>query len=148
MYRRTYTERQQDEKFGDLEEQRLKPILESYFDRKLYCTDKFDQFDFHCPHQHVWLELKSMRHTSNKFYSTMIGYNKIQSASIKMRRGCRVFFIFNFVDCIKYIEVKDILLHLDQWKKNFNNKPYLYIPIKYLEDLREGESVFIPKLKF
>ena len=147
MHRRTYTERQADEKFGDLEEQRLKPILESYFGRKLYCTDKFATFDFHCPQQYVWIELKSMRHTSNKFLSTMIGYNKIKSAAIKLRRGCRVFFIFNFADSVKYIEVKDILIYLSQWKKIFNNKPYIYIPIKYLEDLREGDALYIPKLK-
>ena len=66
--------------FGEKEEQRLKPVLSSYFDRKLYSTDKYSIFDFHCGKKFIYIELKSLRHTSNKYSTTMIGYNKIEEA--------------------------------------------------------------------
>ena len=132
--------------FGEKEEQRLKPILSSYFDRKLFCTDKYSIFDFHCGKKYIFIELKSMRHTTNKFHSTMIGYNKVIEALRKKKHGCRCFFVFNFLDSIKYIEVTQKILDID-WIRYFNNKKYLYIPIKYLENLNENDTLFIPDLE-
>ena len=130
--------------FGEKEEQRLKPILSSYFDRKLYSTDKYDIFDFHCGKKFIYIELKSLRHTSNKFYATMIGFNKIKEAVRKRKMGCRIFLVFNFVDCVKYIEVCDSFLSHTEWVKNFNGKKYIYIPVKYLDNLNEGDMLFLP----
>tara|TARA_R110000803_G_scaffold7951_3_gene25551 strand:- start:38 stop:463 length:426 start_codon:yes stop_codon:yes gene_type:complete len=132
--------------FGEEQEHIIRPILESYFDRKLYLTDKYSIFDFHCGKKYIYLELKSMRHTANKFNSTMIGYNKVLEALRKKKQGCRCFFVFNFLDSIKYIEVTEKILDTTDWVKNFNNKKYLYIPVKYLENLNEGDSIFIPDL--
>ena len=130
--------------FGEKEEKRLKPFLESYFDRKLFCTDKYSIFDFHCPKKFIYIELKSLRHTSNKFYSTMIGFNKIKEAVRKRKLGCRIFLIFNFVDCVKYIEICDRFLSNTDWLKPFNGKQYIYIPVKYLDTLNEGDMIFLP----
>ena len=131
--------------FGEKEEKRLKSIFESYFDRKLYSTDKYSIFDFHCGKKFIYIELKSLRHTSTKFHSTMIGMNKIDEALRKKKLGCRMFLVFNFLDSIKYIEVCDKILN-PTWIRDFNNKKYLYIPIKYLENLNEDDIIFIPDL--
>ena len=132
--------------FGEKEEQRLKPVLSSYFDRKLYSTDKYSIFDFHCGKKFIYIELKSLRHTSNKYSTTMIGYNKIEEAVRKKKLGCRIFLVFNFVDCIRYIEICDNFLSNTNWIKPFNGKQYIYIPVKFLDTLTEGDLLFLPDL--
>jgi hypothetical protein len=132
--------------FGEKEEQRLKPILSSYFDRKLYSTDKYSIFDFHCGKKFIYIELKSLRHCANKYSTTMIGYNKIEEAVRKRKLGCRIFLVFNFVDCIRYIEICDNFLSNTNWIKPFNKKQYIYIPVKFLDTLTEGDILFLPEL--
>tara|TARA_R110001632_G_scaffold6684_1_gene27218 strand:+ start:65 stop:298 length:234 start_codon:yes stop_codon:yes gene_type:complete len=74
----------------------------------------------------------------------MIGFNKIKEAVRKRKQGCRIFLVFNFVDCIKYIEICDRFLSNTDWVKNFNGKKYIYIPVKYLDILNEGDMLFLP----
>ena len=138
----TYSQRQE---FGEQQEGLMKPLLESFFQTRLYkTTDKYAEFDFHDPQKVLYIEVKSLQHTKYKYKHTMIGYNKIKNGQLKMRRGLRVFLVFNFSDKVCYYDLRKGIR--SSWAKDFKGTDYIYIPISCLEDITETSSIFIPEL--
>jgi len=131
--------------FGIEQEEKLKPLLESFFDRKLYLYyERYATFDMHDGKKELIVEIKSLLHTKRKYRDTMIGYNKVREAMSMVKRGINVFLIFNFTDRVCYYHVnKGIKL---SWVKKFKDKDYLYIPIDYLNDIEESSTIFLPEL--
>jgi hypothetical protein len=132
--------------FGIEQEEKLKPLLESFFDRKLYLYyERFSTFDMHDGKKELIIEIKSLLHTKRKYRDSMIGYNKVREAMTFVKRGVNVFLIFNFTDRVCYYHVnKGIRL---SWVKDFKGKDYLYIPIDYLDDIEETSTIFLPEIK-
>jgi hypothetical protein len=89
--------------FGIEQEEKLKPLLEKFFDRKLYLYyERYSTFDMHDGKKELIIEIKSLLHTKRKYRDSMIGYNKVREAMSMVKRGINVFLIFNFVDRISY----------------------------------------------
>jgi hypothetical protein len=132
--------------FGIEQEEKLKPLLESFFDRKLYLYyERYATFDMHDGKKELIIEIKSLLHTKRKYRDSMIGYNKVREAMSMVKRGINVFLIFNFSDRVCYYHVnKGIKL---SWVKDFKGKSYLYIPIDYLNDIEESSTIFLPPIK-
>ena len=138
----TYSQRHE---FGEQQEGLMKPLLESFFQTRLYkTTDKYAEFDFHDPNQVLYIEVKSLQHTKYKYKNTMVGYNKIKNGQLKMRRGLRVFLVFNFADKVCYYDLRKGIR--SSWRKDYNGFNYCYIPVQHLEDITETSSIFIPEL--
>ena len=136
----------QREKFGDEQEGLVQPLLESFFQTRLYKTlTKYATFDFHDPEQILWIELKSLQHTKHKYKNTMIGYNKVYSGQCKIKTGRRVFLVFNFADKVCYYDLRDGIR--TSWVRQFKGVDYVYIPVSSLQDMIESSSIFLPELQ-
>ena len=61
-------------------------------------TKTMDEFDF--KNEQFVIELKSRRVTRDKYPSTMVGENKVIKGFEYQLAGRRVFFVFDFVDCM------------------------------------------------
>ena len=139
----TYEQRQL---FGEQQEGLIQPLLESFFQTKLYkTTDKYATFDFYDAKQILWTEVKSLQHTKNKYKETMIGYNKVYSGQLKIKTGRRVFLIFNFADKVSYYDLRDGIR--SSWVRQFKGVDYVYIPVSSLQDIIESSSIFLPELQ-
>ena len=147
LYRKpTQFNQKQREAFGNEQEGLIQPLLESFFQTKLYKTfDKYATFDFHDPNQVLWIEVKSLQHTKYKYKQTMIGYNKVYSGQCKIKTGRRVFLVFNFADKVCYYDLRDGVR--SSWVKQFKGVDYVYIPIQNLQDIEESSSIFLPELQ-
>jgi hypothetical protein len=133
--------------FGIEQEEKLKPLLESFFDRKLYLYyDRFSIFDMHDANKHLIIEIKSLLHTKRKYPNTMIGMNKIKTSLSMVKRGINVFLIFNFSDKVCYYHLNNAGIKMS-WVKDFKGKSYLYIPIDYLNDIENSSTIFLPPIK-
>lgn len=132
--------------FGIEQEEKLKPLLESFFDRKLYLYyERYSTFDMHDGKKELIIEIKSLLHTKRKYPNSMIGMNKIKESMSMVKKGINVFLVFNFADRVCYYHVnKGIKL---SWVKEFKGKSYLYIPIDYLNDIEESSTIFLPPIK-
>lgn len=132
--------------FGIEQEEKLKPLLESFFDRKLYLYyERYSTFDMHDGKKELIIEIKSLLHTKRKYPNSMIGMNKIKESMSMVKRNINVFLVFNFADRVCYYHVnKGIKM---SWVKEFKGKSYLYIPIDYLNDIEESSTIFLPPIK-
>ena len=127
--------------FGIEQEEKLKPLLESFFDRKLYLYyERYSTFDMHDAKKHLIIEIKSLLHTKRKYRDSMIGYNKVREAMSMVKRGINVFLIFNFSDRVCYYHLNAGIKM--SWIKDFKGKSYLYIPIDYLSDVLASDLLF------
>ena len=133
--------------FGIEQEEKLKPLLESFFDRKLYLYyERYATFDMHDGKKELIIEIKSLLHTKRKYRDSMIGYNKVREAMSFVKRGVNVFLIFNFVDKVCYYHLNNAGIKMS-WVKDFKGKSYLYIPIEYLNDIENSSTIFLPEIK-
>ena len=132
--------------FGVEQEELLKPLLEKFFDRKLYLYyERYSTFDMHDGKKELIIEIKSLLHTKRKYPNTMVGYNKIREGMSMVKRNINVFLVFNFADRVCYYHLnKGIKL---SWIKKFKEKDYLYIPIDYLNDIENSSTIFLPPIK-
>jgi hypothetical protein len=86
-----------DLSFGQDNEIRVRQRLERLFG-PLETTAQMDEFDF--KNDNFIIELKTRRVTKNKYPSTMVGENKVVKGFEHQIAGKRVFFVFDFVDCM------------------------------------------------
>ena len=129
--------------FGIEQEQLIKPLLEKFFDRKLFqFFDRYSTFDLHDSKGRLLIEVKSVLHTKRKYPNTMIGMNKIKASQPLIKRGINIFLIFNFADKICYYHLNKKGINLS-WIKKFKEKDYLYIPIEYLDDIENSSTIFL-----
>ena len=127
-----------DLSFGQDNEIRVKQRLERLFG-PLETTEKMDEFDF--KNDSFIIELKSRRVTKNKYPSTMVGENKVIKGFEYQVAGRRVFFVFDFVDCMCLWELNRDEYHVKhggRWDRGKAEiKSYCYIPTKYLLQVKE-----------
>ena len=127
-----------DLSFGKDNEIRVKQRLERLFG-PLEETKTMDEFDF--KNEQFVIELKSRRVTRDKYPSTMVGENKVVKGFEYQLAGRRVFFVFDFVDCMCLWELNrdeyDVR-HGGRWDRGKAEiKSYCYIPRKYLLTVKE-----------
>ncbi len=127
-----------DLSFGKDNEIRVKRRLECLFG-PLQDTKPMDEFDF--KNDGFYIELKTRRVTKNKYPSTMVGENKVVKGFELQMAGFRVFFVFDFVDCMCIWELNRDEYHVKhggRWDRGTAEiKSYCYIPIKYLLEVKE-----------
>jgi hypothetical protein len=122
-------------KFGKLEEQIVLPILNTHFQREIKAYEeryaKHDFFD-----EEYNYEVKSRTNTLNKYPTTMITADKVSGDK-------KLIFLFNFVDCLAYIEYNEEKFRHYQ-KLNFSRarlaideKPHFFIPIEELTIIQQ-----------
>jgi len=84
-----------DCEFGEQSEKANLNIIENKLNCKLYrTTNKYSIFDY-VGDDDCFVELKTRRNTKDKYYDTMVGYNKLVEAE-KMDKS--VYFFFCFTD--------------------------------------------------
>ena len=127
-----------DLSFGQDNEIRVRQRLERLFG-PLETTAQMDEFDF--KNDNFIIELKTRRVTKNKYPSTMVGENKVVKGFEHQIAGKRVFFVFDFVDCMCLWELNRDEYHVKhggRWDRGKAEiKSYCYIPTKYLLEVKE-----------
>lgn len=88
-----------DLQYGTQQEHRLFPVIRREFGDGLKKTKGYATFDYEDDDTQV--ELKSRRCCKNRYPTTMVGMNKIESARNSSRRSV---FCFNFEDGLYYWE--------------------------------------------
>jgi len=118
--------------YGIQEEKEVLPIIKEFFKRDIkQSTDKWSKYDFF--DDETIYELKSRTNALNKYPDTMITANKIVNDDKKQ------ILLFNFTDCLAYIEY-DSELFSTYLKKKFSRaqikadeKEHIFIPIQDLK---------------
>ena len=127
-----------DLSFGKDNEIRVKKRLERLFG-PLEDTGTMDEFDF--KNDGFYIELKTRRVTKTKYPTTMVGENKVIKGFEHQMAGKRVFFVFDFVDCMCIWELNRDEYHVKhggRWDRGTPEiKSYCYIPTKYLLEVKE-----------
>jgi hypothetical protein len=128
---------------GENGENSVCPILEEYFNVKLFKTATNAIFDFYTT-DGVYFEVKTRNNEYNKYPSTMVGYNKIEFAN-KLDKS--VYFVFNFTDGVyyyKYDITKLKELEIKQGGRRdrgrYEYKAYCYIKIELLTKIGESKA--------
>jgi len=76
---RRYTD--DDVKAGTINEQRVLPVINNFFNCKFsHTTDKYNPIDFRCDKEKILVEVKTINNKHDGYYQLMIGNNKIQHA--------------------------------------------------------------------
>lgn len=113
--------------YGIQEEKEVLPIIKEFFKRDIeQSTNKWSKYDFF--DSETIYELKSRTNTLNKYPDTMITANKLVDESRKQ------VLLFNFTDCIAYIEYNP------ETFKKYPKKKFSRAQIK----ADEKEHIFIP----
>ena len=117
------------------------PILETFFNEKLYKnTDRYALFDFE--NDTKLIELKTRNNKKDQYRTTMIGKNKINFACHSENAEKDVYFVFKFTDGLFYYKYdsNDTTLEngmggrSDRGKQEY--KPYVYIDINLLTKIQ------------
>lgn len=120
---------------GNKNELLLKPIIEEFFNVKLFKTDAYHPFDFRDENK-IFYEVKSRNVKHDKYPTTMVGQNKIEAANLSDRD---VYFVFGFTDGNYYFKYNrnvnsglsvSIGGRNDRGREEY--KPYCWIPIEKL----------------
>ena len=120
---------------GDLGEESVLPILESYFNTNLKKTHKHFQMDF-IDEEGVYYEVKTRNNNYKKYPTTMVGFNKIEFCNNLNKSS---YFVFKFTDGVYYYEYDKTKINELEIKRGgrcdrgkYEYKSYAYIPITLL----------------
>lgn len=130
--------------YGVEAEKIILPFLNKYYECNARETKPYSVFDFKDKDKKIIIELKSRKIHSDKYYSTMIGLNKIRKGLSKYKKGYRVLFIFKFIDCLCSYELKKDVPY--EWirkggrtDRGYNEiKDYVYIPVHKLKKIKRS----------
>ena len=121
---------------GTQAENDMLPILNKKWKSHLIKSEgKYFEFDFESKSRLV--ELKSRTCESSTYPTTMVGVNKVSFAS---KQNKKVYFVFEFTDCIKYIKYDKLVFDTFEIKSFGRNrgfdetKLYYYIPVQNLRN--------------
>jgi hypothetical protein len=127
---------------GHKNELLMKPIIEEFFNVKLFQTDAYHPFDFRDENK-IFYEVKTRNVKHDKYPTTMVGQNKIEAANLSDRD---VYFVFGFTDgnyYFKYNRNVDSGLSVSIGGRNDRGreeyKPYCWIPIEKLISMQPEE---------
>jgi hypothetical protein len=122
-------------RFGKKEETLILPIICEHFGRNiLQYEQQFAKYDFFC--EEYDYEVKSRTNTYSKYPTTMITENKITD-------GKKLILIFNFVDCLAFIEYDKE--RFSKYKRQMfsraqiteDEKSHIFIPIEDLHIIKQ-----------
>lgn len=137
-----------DLKFGSKSEEKVKPLLEDYFDLTIKKTkDKYATYDYYSDDGKVWFELKTRRAYKTQYFDTMMGYNKINNGWAKIDKGCDVYLCFQFTDKLCYYKLEKETFK-EEWVRDGGRfdrgkdeiSKYAYIPTSLLIDIVKKED--------
>jgi hypothetical protein len=131
----------EDINFGKNSEKEIYEILKNKYP-DIERTSEYSVFDFISENEKLKIELKTRRNESNKYFTTMIGLNKIKECNDV---NTTYLFIFNFTDQILFIKYdKEIfnkfLIKLGgryDRKRSGELSQYIYIPITALTPIED-----------
>ena len=117
----------------------LKSIIENQFNVKLILTSRYHIFDYVTECNNIYVELKNRNCNSNKYQSVLIGENKIKEAIKLKSENKTIYFVFKFIDCIKFWKFDEIE---ESWigcgyrndRGIFESSPAVYIPHNILSE--------------
>lgn len=102
-----------DYKYGTKKEKETLPIIEKVLNIKLFpAPSKFSTFDFFTQDGKTFIELKSRKQSHDRFPTTIIGKNKIET----IRDDYTYYFFYNYTDGTYYIKYDKELF------KSFNDR--------------------------
>lgn len=100
-----------DLKYGEEQEDIIKPQLESFFNKSLIKNkNKYGTIDFYNVEKDIYIELKSRRINHNQYKTLIIGHNKIKylgNLNIENK-----YLVWNCKDGLYYLKYTDNLLKL------------------------------------
>jgi hypothetical protein len=121
--------------FGKMKEQIIYPILLEFFKRTIEKMDgRFAKYDYRDKDNNY--ELKSRTFEINKYPTTMITKNKLESDK-------QLILLFNFTDCLAYIIYDEEKFKNYETKmfsrayKKSDEKEHIYIPISDLTIIKK-----------
>jgi len=120
-------------KFGIDNEKKFFPYIRKHIaDNLQKSTDRYDTFDFY--NSDTLVELKSRTCRSDRYPTTMVGFNKVERA-LNEEKKC--FFVFAFTDGLYSWEFDKDDSSAYEVRSDMPNssKPYAYIPIAKLKCL-------------
>jgi len=102
-------QQEKDLDFGEKYEKLNLSILSKYFEcDELKTTEGYrNPYDYIDKKKRVIIELKSRRNTKERYYDTMIGYNKILTGFIHIRNRYKVYLCFQFTNGLFYYQLDD-----------------------------------------
>jgi len=126
--------------YGKAKEGIILPLLRAYFGRDIQqYPNQYDDFDFYDDIYEY--EVKSRTNTYSKYSTTMITRNKTEKNTSK-----KVILLFNFTDGLYYIKYEPKQFNEYETRKfsrlgeKWDEKLHIYIPIKDLKKVVEGEK--------
>lgn len=134
--------------FGAEGEAETLPVLIEYFGFNIKKLHRFSCFDFCSDDKKTYFELKTRRNDKNKYPSTIVPTSKLVKAKKLFKKGCDVYFVFNFEDVISIIKYdkdpkkfKHKIATGGRWDRNKDEtKSYAYIYCANLTDITECET--------
>lgn len=125
--------------FGTKIEDQVRPHLNELFKCDLQRSDDiYEKIDFHDPNNKVAVEVKGRRIPSTKYKDTIIPYSKWVESCKLLDDGWKVFYVFVYTDCAKYVE----LTGHENWKVKLTGSfgiEHHLIPIEEMDDLKSYE---------
>ena len=119
----------------------LKSIIENQFNVKLILTSRYHIFDYVTECNNIYVELKNRNCNSNKYQSVLIGENKIKEAIKLKSENKTIYFVFKYLDCIKFwmfdkIEESWIGCGYRNDRGIFESSPAVYLPNHILSEFK------------
>ena len=101
-------------------EQKLKPILEKYFETKLEDMGRYSKMDFVDILKKLYIEIKGRNISKDKYLTTLLNYEKIEYANklLAEDKERKIYFVFSFTDGVYFIKYDEYLFSTFN-KKNF-----------------------------
>lgn len=149
---RQYKNKQdRDLMFGAEGEAETLPILIEYFGFDIKKLHRFSSFDFRSKDKKTYFELKTRRNDKNQYPSTIVPTSKLVKAKKLFKKGCDVYFVFNFNDVVSIIKYdtdpkkfKHKIATGGRWDRNKDEtKSYAFIYCANLTDITETQMLFL-----
>ena len=129
-----------DLKFGNFNEQQMRPIIEKFLNVKCEKftkqgkVDNFSTLDFISEDKKYQFEVKSRRNGIKKYSTQLIGVNKYKEALKQIAKGVDVWFFFHLEDTklayqVNYIDILKVR-NLGNFVGGENAEPLCLIPNK------------------
>lgn len=118
--------------YGIEQEKKIKPELEKKFGSLKEPKTKYSKFDFF--NDNYFIEIKSRKCKSSLYDTSLLPAEKIDEQFTQQ------VFVFNFIDCVKYIyydkeKFNKFTLKIFNRNSNYPPKFYYYIPLTEMETL-------------
>lgn len=142
--------REIDYQRGQLNEERMMPILEKKFNVKLINTPRYATFDFFSDDRSIFIEVKGNNCLSTQYYCCLIGFDKVRASLGKVKEGKKVYLVFSYTDFDFYHEVNPTIDYNQFLKYSGRSdrgyceyKQYCFLPHDLLKKLNDNIKIKI-----